>query len=241
MMKTNSKFMKKYFNKKIILTLLIFLTLTSFQEDSLKWDYDKREWSPLMIAIYYHETATFTKLINKNKYISFVSQGNKTTWKLTAMEVAIRSGNDIAVELLIKSKKHTSLDYYLFIACAHNDEKIIDLLIDNGADENFIFGNSSSTPLIMATNEGSEVVLIEFLKKCPKTINYQNKAGTTALMFAVSNLNIVKIKILLGNKADKNLKDNKGLLAIDYLKYSKYSYDKNEFEIKKNIIELLKN
>lgn len=202
---------------KLFFTALIFFLLTSFQEPSLKWDYDKREWSPLMLSIYNGETDKFSKLIKRSKNVTYVAYSKSSGWELTALDIALFMNNDLAVSKLLKTKKFKKLDMYLFKAASYGNDKIIDLLLDYGANGNYLYEKSNFTPLMMAVNNGSIDVLTTLLKRVPECINKKNKNGTTALMFACKRLEIEKVKVLLEYKADVNLKDIIGKTAVDYL------------------------
>lgn len=226
--------------KKLILAIATIFLLSSFQEETQKWDYDKRNWSPLMIAIYYGEVEEYPELIKKCKDLTYIATSKVNTLKLNALEVAIRRNDENAVKLLIESKKFPNLDEYLYIACSQQNPKTVSILLDNGADENYTtFGDAKFTPLIAATNQGDIDVLDELLKKRPKIVNYQTKAGFTALMFACDDLDYYKVKLLLKYGANTSLKDYKGRTAIDYVKKAYISKIEDKELIKKQLEELL--
>lgn len=233
--------MNKYRFSCIALIIILFFTLTSFKEESLKWDYDKRNWSPLMISIYYGEIEEYTTLIEKGEDLTYTASSKVNAWRLNAMDVAIRRNDETAVKLLIESKKFTNLDEYLYIACSQENPKTVSILLDNGADENYVtFGAAKFTPLIAATNQGDIDVLDELLKRRPTIINYQTQGGRTALMFACGNLDYYKVKLLLKFGANLNLKDHKGRTALDNVKKAYYVKVEDKELIKKKLEELLK-
>jgi ankyrin repeat protein len=226
--------------KKIILGIFTILLLSSFQEESRKWDYDKRNWSPLMIAIYYGEVEEYPNLIKRCKDLTYIATSKVNTWRLNALEVAIRRNDETAVKLLIESKKFPNLDEYLYIACSQVNPKTISILLDSGANENYTtFGDAEFTPLIAATNQGDIDVLDELLKKRPTIINYQTQGGRTALMFACHNLDYYKVKLLLKYGANPNLKDYKGRTALDYVKEAYYPRVEDKEVTRKQLEELL--
>src|SRR5690606_10092825 len=95
-----------------------------------KWDDDKSDWTPLMLAIYNGETETFINLIDKSVNVTYRI---KTSWQLNALNVAIFQNSEIAVKKLVETKKFPKLDSYLESACSQNSVEIVDFLIKRGA------------------------------------------------------------------------------------------------------------
>lgn len=98
-------------------------------------------------------------------------------------------------------------------ACMLNDYKIVKLLVENGADVNYMdtIGDAKQTPLIHTIDT-----------------TYNNIKIETQLQI---------VKYLLKNGADKNIKDSRGNIALDYTEklLSHYDYDKKEYIENKNI------
>ena len=225
--------------KKIITLLILFFSLSSFNLHRDKWDTYRENWSPLMKAIYEGDTTEFSRLIQKNKRITFATPKKGREKGITALDVAILKQNVIAVEMLLKTKKFLKLNEYLMTACGEDDVKIIELLFDYGADPNYITESTGNTPIIEATDFGSNEVLIALLQKS-KNINTQIKGpGFTALMGAAIHLNVEKAKILLEYKADKTLTDSSGKTAYSYINEDLDIVNKDA--VIKELKELLRN
>jgi uncharacterized protein len=223
---------------KYMISIILFFSLFSFQDkETLKWDYNKKDWTPLMKAIYKQDTKTVIKLIKKNINIDLAVPIHISDFKITALEVAIRKKNTLAVELLLKTKKYIDLDEYLIVASSEDNVNILKLLFEYNANPNYIEKNGN-TLVMFATGQGSDEVLIELLKSTVN-INKQRKVdGMTALMLASYSKNLEKVKILLNNGADKEIKDNRGKTAFDYVNLNNIKNPQSE--IIEQLKELLK-
>ena len=75
----------------------------------------------------------------------------------------------------------------------------------------------NGTALMYQANCGT-VEGMEFLmaSKPPALVNLQDSGGYTALHYAVWNKNRAKLRFLLDNGADKSIRNNVGLTALDY-------------------------
>lgn len=216
--------------------LLLLFSMTSFQEDnSLRWDYGNEKWTPLMKAIYQGDTKTYSKMIKDGICVTSEFSQTKNV-KLTALDVAIRTNNDVAVGMLLNTKQFPKLNDYLITASGQESVKVLELLFDYGADPNYILENGY-TPIFMATKFGSREVLVELLKRS-KNIN-KKRNGVTVLMLAARDLNIEKVKILILYGADRNIEDSKGRKAYDYADLSLIKRE-NKSELITQLKELLK-
>lgn len=102
----------------------------------------------------------------------------------------------------------------LMCACWVGNNKIINILINNGAEA---VGNNKEIPSafhIIVTKNNMDL-LLEFINKFPNDINHQDKNGNTALMIAAELKNPEMMKILIENNADLKLMNNKGHTAYD--------------------------
>lgn len=115
----------------------------------------------------------------------------------------------------------------LFGAVSWGDYDMVKILVENGADINYIIqdiknDNNRVTALMTASYFGSKNILKYLIEK-GADINYQNRYGQTSLMFAASNRRLDNVKMLVQNKADIKLKDKDGKTALDYAKEKGYT------------------
>jgi len=222
--------------KNLVLILFLFTSLSTSAHKE-KWDDNKQNWSPLMLAIYKGETKEFKKLIEKNVDVNYKTNSKNSNWNLTPLDIAIRKNNEIAVSSLLLTNKILHPEKYLMTAAAQNSVEIINLLIKYGANPKETLENGYSV-LMMATGFGSQEVF-ECLLKNGADPNQAKSNGMTVLMLAAYDSKMEKIKLLLKYGAKKDIKDSRGLTALDY--FNKYSAIRNvSEEDKKEIKELLK-
>ena len=198
--------------------LLLIFTLTSLTTfaHKEKWDDNKKDWSPLMLAIYNGQTDKVNKLIEQSVDVNFITSGTNSNWRLTALEVAIRKDNDVAVETLLSTNKISKPETYLMTACGQKSAKTIQLLIKYGANPNETLENGYSVSM-MAASFGSFEVLECLLKNGANIKQTRKIDGMTILMFAAFNGDTKKVKLLLDLGADKYVKDSNGKTALDYV------------------------
>jgi len=229
----NGTFMKR----SILLLLLALITFKTFA-NSERWDDIKTYWSPLMLAIYKGQTNNYIQLIRQNVDLNFVSSGKKSNWHLTALDVAIRSANELAAKELLSTNKIIKPETYLMTACGQESGVIINLLIKYGANPNDTLENGYSVSM-MAASFGSLEVL-KCLIKNGADINQARKSdGMTTLMFAAFNGDIKKVKLILEYKANKYAKDNEGKIALNYVDQI-YPYKKVDDNTKSELRRILK-
>jgi ankyrin repeat protein len=128
---------------KKVCCFIIFLSIFSIIacRDKERWDDNKKDWSELMLAIYYRNNKKTKNLINNNVDIMYNAGGH---FNLTAMSVAIYRENEVAVYELLNSGKMGNIDRYLNLACGirdFNNIQIIKYLYEFGADVNIINDN----------------------------------------------------------------------------------------------------
>jgi ankyrin repeat protein len=220
--------------KKIILFLLFFLSTISTFAHKDRWDYNKTGWSPLMLAIYNEQTVIFTKLIEQNANVNYISPGLNGSWRLTALEVAIRKGNVLAVKKLLLTNKISKPSKYLMTACSENSAIVVELLIKYGANPDEKLKNGYSVSM-MAASFGSFEVLECLLKHGADLKQTRRVDGMTTLMFAVLNGNPKKIKLLLEYGANKYARDKNGQTALNYVEqnYEQRLNEKTKLELRK--------
>jgi len=206
---------KTIMKRTFFLILFTLTSLTTFAHKE-KWDDNKKDWSPLMIAIYNGQEEKVNKLIEQNVDVNFLTSGTNSNWRLTALGVAIRKDNDVAVETLLSTNKVSKPETYLMTACGQKSAKAVQLLIKFGANPNDTLENGYSVSM-MAASFGSLEVLECLLKNGANLKQTRKVDGMTILMFAAFNGDDKKVKLLLDFAADKYVKDKNGKVAIDYV------------------------
>ena len=86
------------------------------------------------------------------------------------------------------------------------------------------WGNGDGTALMYQANRGT-IEGMEFLmaSKPPALVNLQDSWGSTALYWAVRSEDPAKLRFLLDNGADKNIRDNRRETALEYARRYKYT------------------
>lgn len=220
--------------KTLLLLFFIVSTLTTFAHKE-KWDDNKTNWSELMLAIYNEQTNIFTKLISDGVDVNFVTTGS---WKLTALDVAIRKDNEEAANALLSTNKVKQPEDVFMTACGQKSVKNVELLIKYGANVNDTLDNGYSM-LMYAASFGSYEILDRLLKNGAKVNQIRKVDGMTPLMFAAFNGELKKVALLLKYGANKNARDLNGKLALNYVD-NIYEHLKISEKTKTEIRELLK-
>lgn len=199
--------------------IFVFLLLTCLvQAQTPPWDSLKTEWSPLMLSIYNGETSKMMLLIAQGADVNYKTPGNATTWKLTAMDIAIRKQDENAVEKLLSTNRITKPGSYMVTASALKSAATIEKLIAHGASPNDTTENGYS-PLMAAASTGSVAVLETLLRNHANPRQTRKPDGMTALMIAAYNADVEKVRILLNFKSEKYAKDANGHDAYYYVEH----------------------
>lgn len=195
--------MNKRFYIVLTFIIIIFLFLLVFSIQVIKQDKNNHYIKNINLAIEDKNIKKLKKII-KNKDLN-----------------QIYKGADCEIELEMPC--HSPLQ----LACSHGEYEIVKLLVENGADVNYMetIGDAKQTPLIHTIDTIYDVNIESQLKI---------------------------VKYLLNKGADKSIKDNRGNNALYYTKklLSKYDFDARKYiekenvtpkekQIKKEIIELL--
>ena len=213
--------MKKY----VIFIVCVLHAISSFAIKDL-WDTNKADWTPLMCAIYYNQTALRDSLLHTE-----VNVNKRTRNGLTALTVAIRKQDVESVKRLLETGRindindnDTSKGYryrprHVYIACSLQDTAIVQLLAEYGAIFDTV-DSSGYTPLMAAVSFGS-IEIVKWLLESKVNIDQQQTVGgMTALGLALYGGHIDKIKLLLEYGADKNKMDTKGRRVYDKIDYT---------------------
>ncbi len=107
----------------------------------------------------------------------------------------------------------TSGETPLLLAVRLDKIKIVEMLLDEGADVNKA-DNTGYTPLITAIQYSDDTKLVDMLLDKDADVNKADNAGYTPLMFAVSNNNEIIVETLLIANADVDRQDNNGGTAL---------------------------
>jgi ankyrin repeat protein len=167
---------------------------------------------------------------------SYLRKGNKP--ESGSLHAAIYKRNREIVKLLIEygadlndeSVRSTPLEYY--ILAGEHDPEILRMLIESGADVNhlgwgrtpvqfywddlcggYMSQHPSVTPLMLADSLGTLDILLPRVND----VNAKDVRGATALMYAIENNIVSKVKKLLQHGAETNM-------------YSHLSYNKDKWE-----------
>lgn len=187
--------------------------------------------TPLYIAVNSGDLEIVKLLLNAKADVNI----QNTTDHRSSLHEAVCKNNIEIVKLLISANANVNtLDQYgntaLHMAIQRNnieiepnDIEMVKLLIDAKADVNI--QNNNGEALLHEAIYNIEIM--KLLIDAKADINIQVPAsskgfyskeyiGKTALHFAVKNKKVEIIKLLLAAKANKNIKDNYGKIALDY-------------------------
>jgi len=197
----------------VLLVVFCYSNLTLANKDD--WNDNKKEWTPLMCAIYKGKHKKVKKILVKD-----VNPNYTTNKGVTALEIAIRRQDTLSMKMLFDSEK-LNVDgdslYYFDLACSNKSTQVIDILVKRIYRLNYLNPPSNSLPLFTATSFGSIEVLHKLLE-LGFDINSQSELdGMTPLMLAVNNANVPKIKLLIKYSADKTIISKNGKKAVDYI------------------------
>lgn len=197
--------------KKTILFILILISLSFIHKE--KWDDNKEDWTPLMFAIYNGRAEEFNNLINNGVDVTYRI---KTSWKLNALNIAVKKNNFEAVKSLVLTKKFKKLQDYFEDACGEKSKLIVDFFINKGVNVNN-YTENGHTNLMTACSFGT-LEIVESLIKNGAELNHRREVdGITALMLAASNGQLKKVELLLKSGANKKIKDKNGQTAYAYV------------------------
>lgn len=151
----------------------------------------------------------------------------------------IRKGYTIPLNYAIQSAS----DYRLYDNdyASHNQMiKIIELLLERGADPNF--SNIEGFTPLMHASMVNEKEIVNLLLNNGADPNLKDDDGNTALIYAIESYNSeFIIELLLNNGADPTIKNNEGITAYDIaLRDGMDEYAEDVFLLLKNYMMMYK-
>lgn len=170
----------------------------------------------LMVAV--------TKRNNADVINFLMDSGANATFKNSQMDtpllIACKRGYIENVEALINAENDISLDERdessntpLMIAAIQNNAKIVDVLLNAGANADI--GNfSGATALMLACKGGHSASVTILLKKARGSLDIQDNEGKTALMYAVGHPRIVHQLLSAGANTDKVTRSGKTVRSL---------------------------
>lgn len=182
---------------------------------------DTYGYTPLAFAIKTGNMVAIRKLISFNADVVAMSNDATTPLKLVAMEAKHfpdMNWVDVASLLIQRGAMVDEKDHYgrtpLVWACESGNIKLVELLLDCGANINAAGHEQGYTSLINAAKFGN-LEMVKLLVERQADINVSTKLGLTSLMWAAANGHIEVVKELLKNGADPAFIDDQGRTASE--------------------------
>ena len=171
-------------------------------------------YTPLMLATYLEHT----------EIINILKEAEASTSGLDQIELirAIENQEENHVQGLLEAGvSANSKDYQgnsaLKLAIVTEKTEICRMLVQSGADTEFIDSEQHESALLRAIRQGNQEI-IQLLIENHSSLNTKGKSwGETALIEAVRYCNLDSVKLLVDTGADLNIKDNFGRTALDYV------------------------
>lgn len=188
--------------------------------DESRWEvWENYSNYPLELAVSYEKINFVELLLKKNANPNITHSLHRACKKqnLSIVKLLVENGADVnatnkygttalyyaidnnsasmeIVELLLKNNANPNVDTILHIACRNQNLKIIKLLVENGADVNFI-DNNGRTALFDAINaKNANKEIIRYLIANGADIHKEDNNGISPLSFAESNkISLVKV------------------------------------------------
>jgi hypothetical protein len=180
----------------------------------------------LYYAVRHHQTYALQQLLKVGAKINIQNK-----WGQTPLCVAVVEINPVAVRLLLEKGADPNIVataghplLYTVCSSADDDTEIAQMLIKAGANVSVPAPDYGITPLMRACDY-SRWHHLNLLLRCKADPNQQDKAGRTALMYALQSdgrdtytyaMMRTRVRLLVEHGADVNLEDNSGQTALDY-------------------------
>ena len=148
---------------------------------------DRKEFTGLKISL--TESCKRPELMELTRFLVTIEQKNINENNGEPLRTAAKSGNYDAVEYLIQDcyadvdEPDTHGATALLFACMENHPRIVDILLDSGANVNIC---AEETPLTAASRNGRQEIVNRLLKVHPN-VSKTNKHGLTPVDVAVNN------------------------------------------------------
>jgi ankyrin repeat protein len=101
------------------------------------------------------------------------------------------------------------------VATRNGHKKIVELLLERGADVNVLSQDRGNSPLMEAAVRGDDLSVRRFLEAGANP-NLVSKSGQTALMLAIGEGHKEIVRVLIEYRADLAIKDSLGMTARKY-------------------------
>lgn len=201
---------------KYLLALIILVIIgLNCQAHRGRWDYDKTEWSDLMLATFEGDSLLIKSFIEQGDAINYTAFPN-THHQLTAIEIAIRIGNKTAFQLLMNTDSIPTLGEYTQRASSQSNALIMEQVLLHGGNVNDTLDNGYSMLMFAATFGSIEVMNILLINGAD-IFQTRKSDGWNALMLATYQGDPLKVQTLLDRGADKSYRDMNGKRAIDLI------------------------
>lgn len=210
--------MKKHLR---ILTILIAVALPQLTLAAASGKTKTNTIKAINIAAETGDKVTLQQLL-KEKNLDLNGQDEAGMTPL--MSAALGGQVDIVKQLLVRKVnlevKNIAGDTALAVAITNDQLGASRALINAGANVDLVVaGDEGDTLFIRAANSDSQIAEMIF-KKNKSVLNKANKLGETALMQSVRFGNNASVKVLLALGADKKIKNQAGLSALEIAKQS---------------------
>jgi len=184
-------------------------------DPNIKSDYMENGLTALMYAVENGNNEIAKNLLEKGADPNIISDRYKT-----ALMYAVKNGSTESVKFLLENgadpnikEKYDDNNSALIIAIQNGNTDAVKILLDNGADPNII-NSSKMTPLMTAAKEGNTEAVKTLLEKGADSSIHNNNEDMYALTYAITNLNVETVRLMLDKDVDPNLKQRFGENAL---------------------------